>query len=63
MMGIILHSGNINGGHYIAVVENDDSWIEFNDSIQTPKVESIITYLNNIRTSYHITGIFYKKIR
>ena len=32
LKSIIIHSGGLNGGHYIAVARKNDKWKEFNDS-------------------------------
>ena len=34
LMGISIHSGSLNGGHYYAVCKNylNDKWYEYNDS-------------------------------
>jgi len=32
LFAVVIHTGNLNGGHYTAVAKNGDSWYEFNDS-------------------------------
>ena len=36
LQGIVLHSGNVDGGHYISLIKVDDEWYEFNDSQVRP---------------------------
>jgi len=31
LFGVVLHTGNLSGGHYTALAKNKNHWYEFND--------------------------------
>lgn len=46
LRGVILHVGNVEGGHYIAFVKHEDYWVCFNDEVITMIPEESIQFNN-----------------
>lgn len=55
LKGIVIHIGNEEGGHYIALVNNKGTWLRFNDG----KIEEIHFDKNNIK--YAVGSANYKE--
>ena len=53
LKGAIIHSGSLNGGHYICVGYKDGDWYEFNDS-SVNKITSERVLNNYISNSYFL---------
>ena len=54
LYGVNLHTGNINSGHYMAAIKNDN-WYLFND-LSVSKIN-----FNDLKTNYQAYCLFYRK--
>lgn len=57
LMGAIIHSGNLHGGHYVYVGNNNDEWYLYNDNSVTKINDNNID--NYLSTAY---CLYYKKM-
>ena len=55
LFATIHHIGNINEGHYYSLINMENKWFEFNDSIVTPLERMIYN-------SSNVCVLFYKKL-
>lgn len=53
LRGAIIHSGSINGGHYICVGEKNGKWYLFNDS-SASQITNVTVLNNYLQNSYFI---------
>ncbi|OMJ68136.1 hypothetical protein SteCoe_34501 [Stentor coeruleus] len=51
LKGVVIHIGNEEGGHYIALINTKNTWLKFNDG----KIEKIIFNINNIKQTVGYT--------
>jgi ubiquitin C-terminal hydrolase len=58
LQGAVIHSGSLNGGHYVYVGKHDDKWYLFNDS-HISEINNL-DYLNELLSSAY--WLCYKKI-
>ncbi len=57
MIGVVLQSGTVTGGHYISFIEYNNKWFRYNDDTPVSEINDIEAALNNEESSYFVPYI------
>jgi len=62
LTSIIIHYGNIGGGHYICLYKSNNKWFEYDDLISFPTyIGSLSNIIKNDKYISNIVGLVYSK--